>query len=786
MKKGFEHRNRLMCHFNFLNPKCLAFLINLGFAFVVFSFFMWRDGSGGLFSLSNDFDAQELAFNMFANREIKAGNIYFNWAIDIGSDFISSFSFYNLGSPFFWITLLFPPSFFPYLVGWIYMLKYAVAGLTAYLYLERYVQNKQCAVIGSVLYAFSGFQAANLVFYHFHDVVAFFPLLLLGIDKAVSDRKRVYMALAVFINALVNWNFFFGEVIFSLLYFAIRYAMYEQIKQGNYKLVLKQVLDCMLAGILGVGMAAILFIPSVASILQNSRISNHINGSSALAFPTQDYLQLLKALLLPGDTLCNQFILDQDNWYSVAAYLPLTGITLVVVYLSVYKNDWISKILKISLCIALIPVLNNMFVLFNVEPYRRWYYMPILIMVLATVKILERIMEADIRKKIWKSSCAVIIIILGLYLYLKLFGWSQERSSAINQPAVFKKYIVLGIGGVFVTAFIVRWLYNRKNFYSLFLIAVGIMGCINIGYNLYRYHRGSDWKTAREAYNELVKATEPLQPDVLPYRYAMNNPVYNRNMANSLTSLDSYISTVDSGIFEFYDALYCHRHTVTIDGPDGTIELLSGRYYVQDEKWEGRDPDQIINNGNRDIYIYEDINALPVGFTYNSYITKTEFAVLDPGILSRVMMRTLVVADEDVPFVSDRLEHYDLNKAEEFSGENKFRDFLNHQEESSVEFVHSTKGFQSVIRTDANKYAFFSVPYNNRWSATVNNNNVHILNINGLMAVPVEKGENKIEFTYSITINRVSLIVSIFSFFIVFFLLLEENKQKNNKEVSLQ
>ena len=91
---------------------------------------------------------------------------------------------------------------------------------------------------------------------------------------------------------------------------------------------------------------------------------------------------------------------------------------------------------------------------------------------------------------------------------------------------------------------------------------------------------------------------------------------------------------MDSGIFEFYDALYCHRHTVTIDGPDGTIELLSGRYYVQDEKWEGRDPDQIINNGNRDIYIYEDINALPVGFTYNSYITKTEFAVLDPGILS--------------------------------------------------------------------------------------------------------------------------------------------------------
>ena len=71
---------------NAIRALCINWLI----AFVAFVPFIVR--SNGLFSLSNDFDAQELAFNMFVNREIKAGNIFYNWSIDLGSDFVGSFS----------------------------------------------------------------------------------------------------------------------------------------------------------------------------------------------------------------------------------------------------------------------------------------------------------------------------------------------------------------------------------------------------------------------------------------------------------------------------------------------------------------------------------------------------------------------------------------------------------------------------------------------------------------------------------------------------------------------
>ena len=165
----------------------VVFGINFALAFLSLIFFIVK--GGGVLTLTDDFNAQEIPFNMLTNTAIKSGDVFWNWNIDIGSDFVETFSFYNLGSPFFWITLLFPASVFPYLTGWVYMLKYAFAGLFSYLYIHRFVKNKNTALIGSMLYAFSGFQCCNLVFYHFHDAVALFPLLLIGLEKLQTEKK---------------------------------------------------------------------------------------------------------------------------------------------------------------------------------------------------------------------------------------------------------------------------------------------------------------------------------------------------------------------------------------------------------------------------------------------------------------------------------------------------------------------------------------------------------------------------------------------------------------------
>ena len=74
----------------------------------------------------------------------------FSWATDLGSGVMNAYSFYLYGSPFFWFSLLFPQKWLPYLMVPLLVLKFAVAGGGAYLYLRRYVKNIDYAVLGAV------------------------------------------------------------------------------------------------------------------------------------------------------------------------------------------------------------------------------------------------------------------------------------------------------------------------------------------------------------------------------------------------------------------------------------------------------------------------------------------------------------------------------------------------------------------------------------------------------------------------------------------------------------
>ena len=107
---------RSLCRRLRLHPYLMVFVANLLVALVSFCPFILR--GKGLFTLCADFNSQELAFNMLCNSAIKSGDVLWNWGLDIGSDLVSSMSFYNLGSPFFWLSLIFPASVFPWLIGW--------------------------------------------------------------------------------------------------------------------------------------------------------------------------------------------------------------------------------------------------------------------------------------------------------------------------------------------------------------------------------------------------------------------------------------------------------------------------------------------------------------------------------------------------------------------------------------------------------------------------------------------------------------------------------------------
>ena len=131
---------------------------------------------GGYFHYAGDFNDQQINFYQYANSFIKQGGS-FSWATDLGSGFVNSYSFYLLGSPFFWLTLLVPARFMPWMLVPLLCLKIALAGGGGYLWARRWVRDEDWSMLAGCLYAFSGFTVYNIFFNHFLDVVALFPYL---------------------------------------------------------------------------------------------------------------------------------------------------------------------------------------------------------------------------------------------------------------------------------------------------------------------------------------------------------------------------------------------------------------------------------------------------------------------------------------------------------------------------------------------------------------------------------------------------------------------------------
>ena len=172
----------------------LSFLLPLAAAALLFLPFLIYDK--GYFIYYGDFNVQQIPFYQMAHDSVRSGNIFWSWTTDLGANFVGSYSFYLLGSPFFWLTLPFPSAAVPYLMGPLLILKFACSSAAAYALLRRFVRPDY-ALIGGILYAFSGFSIYNVFFNHFHEAIIYFPLMLLGLERFMKDDKRGLFGLMV-------------------------------------------------------------------------------------------------------------------------------------------------------------------------------------------------------------------------------------------------------------------------------------------------------------------------------------------------------------------------------------------------------------------------------------------------------------------------------------------------------------------------------------------------------------------------------------------------------------
>ena len=742
-----------------------AFLLGLLVASIIFVPFMIYDK--GLFLYYGDFNVQQISFYQLVHDTIKSGNIGWSNKTDLGANIIGSYSFYLLGSPFFWLTMIAPSEAVPYFIGPLLILKTACMSCTACTYLKRYTYNKNFAVLGGLLYAFSGFTCFNIFFNHFHEPMIIFPLLLYAVDELFHRNRKGLVALTVCLSCVFNYYFFVGQVIFVILYWIFKTF------SKSYKFRWKNMLCLLFESITGLGMAMIILLPTIFCVTQNSRVSNFLNGWNGLVYNTpQRYINILTAFLFPPDLPAfPTFTPDSHNkWGSLAGWLPLFGMSGVIAFLTKNNSHWLKKFLPFLFFTSFIPVLNNMFQFFNAQYYARWMYMLVLMLVLATCLSLE-----DFRVK-WGYAIGTVTFLTVFFAVVIAFMPKYTTNSQGEKEYTFglmggsRRIFVIHTGIALLSLFLLLLLiifFRRKK--KLFSVISIILVCvISSGYSIYIISMGKTHGYDSQKYmrglviNHKDDIHLPNSENVRTDFYKMMD---NSGIFWQLPCIQAFHSVVPGSIMEFYNNIGVTRDVGSRPdtGEYALRSLLSVKWlidYVDDDNpfmskngvtampgWKYYDRQSQFD-------IWENEYYIPMGFCYDDYISENDYEVCQKYNRAKLMLRAMVLTNEQIkkyPFVKDKLitsHELSYNKAE------YFENCKNRQKSACKDFAYHDSSFTvSVDRTGKkeNTLLFFSVPYESGWHATVNGKAVDIEKVNvGFMAVEVPADTiSKVEFTYT-------------------------------------
>lgn len=401
MKTMNENRNKIVPAAVFLGGMLIYFLAVLPFLI----------SHKGLFFYYGDYNVQQVPFLIFAHRAVRQGRLFWNPLVDLGGNMGGTFSFYLWGSPFFWLTIPFPEAWLPYMMPFLMALKCGTASVTAYAWIRTQTRTDRAAVLGAYLYAFSGFQACNIVFQHFHDATAFFPLYLLSFDRFVEGRREnggqgrgeagkegrkkgrgLYgFILMTALMSVINYYFFFGQVVFLILYYTVRWGI-RSVRAEGILSALARVLQIAAAAAAGLLLSAFFLVQSVSGIMGNSRISEFLSGYDLVVYPDSTTpLAILKSFFMVPDLIARGTLFSSDYIRngSLAFYLPCFAMTGVFAFRMLRRRNWKNTLLTVLAVMAFVPVLCSVFSALNENFYARWFYMPVLLCACMTSEVLE-------------------------------------------------------------------------------------------------------------------------------------------------------------------------------------------------------------------------------------------------------------------------------------------------------------------------------------------------------------------------------------------------------------
>ncbi len=576
------------------------------------------------------------------------------WGLGLGSDVITTLSYYVFGDPFALVSIFFPVEVAEQGYALSIIIRFFVSGVTFCVYSRKMKCERWCAVVAAILYAFCAFSVHSGVRHpYFINPMIYFPLILLGVEKVFRKESPIVLILSVFVAAISNFYFFYMLVIFTVLYVLVRLLSVKE--KRVLKDICQQLFKIGVFAFIGVLLSAVLFLPNVMAFLGNTRVND--------AYEFEWLYTLAEYEKFIGSFIGN----DAAMPWAFVGMAPIAYLATGVSFIQRKKeNLWAIWFVVLQIIFLLFPVFGHIFNGFGYVS-NRWVFIWAFSISFLFAKKLPELLNLTTKEKgylsVWYGFYAVVCI-------------SLEKSRR-EDVLVGVVSLLVSLAFVWCAPFIKNKSFKKVEISGKLVKQAAVLLLVftfiqQIGYQRYSHLEGD----YLEEFHDLTTANKQLYEEGFSlvgdiddkdfYRIeniTVSNPLRNYPANEGKSSSMAYWSLVNPNVINFIELnnayekqAHCNKG---FQSRSLLLPLLSAKYFVATDtnvnKYETLIPFsyeyikettiETVDFEDKSYYLYKTANTLPFGFTYDEFITEEKYKKMSIAERQQSTLQAAVVEE---------------------------------------------------------------------------------------------------------------------------------------------
>lgn len=789
-----------------LNNKALLFLVSL---LICMSLVLYRNYifNGKLF-LFEDFGSDSVRVSLptyiFLFDWFKNGMPLWSDKLGIGTSILSHGDI--IFDPFTYILFLFGRSSIIYMFVYMVIIKIILSGVFFWKFLGKYSRYKFSSyskIIGALTYAFGGYMIVSGQNYVFSTIYVFLPLIMLGFEVWLQDKKKLLLVLMLALTALYFYYFFYMTVIFFVLYSVFRYYIFYKFKIKHF---LKYLLSLAIYILVAMGISAFYWLPSILLTLGNLRIASSGESFDTLFKFMPDSILTIFARFLGYDTLGNpmNYTGYGADYFQLATYAGIITVLLVPqIFLNLSKQEkrpyfFLGIMVAIFL---LVPFFSYVFNGFSIITYRWTFILQFCLALFLSIGLNKVYTLNKINFKLLLATAFFFIIISvlsinylnfiilkepNIFEQIKLYQHSPLlwKYSFINLRVFLKDYIFIA------TYIMLTFLFFKTQYKKLMMAGILVLVCIelawfpmlfinnrfttspdpvknHLGYFDYTNNAVNNIKSFDSSFYRIDKSYDSVKSE---YGLIASD---NEALVQDYRGLNSYNSNNQPNYVRFIQAagIFVRYPNPNFPPPkgakpedfkDANLNYINGvgdryllqsflgvKYYLVKEDFKGKLPNyyQYVKTVN-DISIYRNNFNLPLGMTFDSFITSKEFSKLGNSLKDLALLSFVVVDNPNE--VKNLINQNTINDLSKITSEKDVSNLIESRRKDAWRIIsYKQDNITGEINVDQNKILVLTIPHDKGWTAYVNGHKAKVLKVdNGMIGIKLLPGEHVIELKY--------------------------------------